>query len=86
MERFGIPNTIEEVEERIKSSTSPVNGYVYIGDATDCRYLNLISCDFEIIGEEFSSKPYVIGVPARILFERTLGFSDFAALRTKRSE
>jgi len=30
------------------------------GDATDIRYLVLTSCDLQMVGEEFSRKPYAI--------------------------
>jgi ionotropic glutamate receptor len=30
------------------------------GDATDIRYLVLTSCELQMVGEEFSRKPYAI--------------------------
>lgn len=32
------------------------------GDATDIKYQTLTNCDFQIVGEEFSKKPYGIAV------------------------
>jgi len=32
------------------------------GDATDIRYLTLTNCDLQMVGEEFSRKPYAIAV------------------------
>lgn len=38
------------------------NNLLGLGDATDIRYIEMTSCDFIIVGEEFSRKPYAIGV------------------------
>lgn len=32
------------------------------GDATDIRYQVLINCDLQMVGEEFSRKPYAVAV------------------------
>jgi len=32
------------------------------GDATDIRYQELTNCDLQMIGEEFSRKPYALAV------------------------
>lgn len=37
-------------------------GFAFLGDATDIRYLVLTNCDLQIVGEEFSRKPYAIAV------------------------
>lgn len=33
-----------------------------LGDATDIRYQVMINCDLQIVGDEFSRKPYAIAV------------------------
>jgi len=33
-----------------------------IGDASDLRYQVLMSCDLQVVGDEFSRKPYAIPV------------------------
>lgn len=33
-----------------------------IGDATDIRYQVLVNCDLQMVGEEFSRKPYAVAV------------------------
>ena len=33
-----------------------------IGDATDIRYAALTNCDLQMVGEEFSRKPYALAV------------------------
>lgn len=38
------------------------SGFAYLGDATDIRYLTMTSCDLQMVGEEFSRKPYAIAV------------------------
>ena len=35
---------------------------ILVGDATDIRYQVLTNCDLQIIGEEFSRKPYALAV------------------------
>lgn len=37
-------------------------GYAYIGDGTDIRFQVLQNCDLQVVGEEFSRKPYAIGL------------------------
>lgn len=32
------------------------------GDATDIRYQIMINCDLQMVGDEFSRKPYAIAV------------------------
>ena len=32
------------------------------GDATDIRYQVLVNCDLQMVGEEFSRKPYAVAV------------------------
>ncbi|XP_044765576.1 ionotropic receptor 25a-like [Coccinella septempunctata] len=71
----GLPRTMDEVLARIRKSTSPTDGFVFIGDATDCRYLELTNCDLQTIGEEFSSKPYAIVVPQGSPLKKRLDFA-----------
>ena len=43
----------------------PICGKICIcisGDATDIRYLVLTNCDLQLVGEEFSRKPYALAV------------------------
>ena len=35
---------------------------VITGDATDIRYQELVTCDLQMVGEEFSRKPYAIAL------------------------
>lgn len=37
-------------------------GFAFLGDATDIRYQVLTNCDLQMVGEEFSRKPYAIAV------------------------
>lgn len=46
---------------RVRNST-PATGFAFIGDATDIRYLEMTNCDLQVVGEEFSRKPYAIAV------------------------
>nr|AAM47017.1 ionotropic glutamate receptor subunit [Homarus americanus] len=62
MQEAGLPITFEAVLERVRKSTSSSEGFAYLGDATDIRYQVLTNCDLQIVGEEFSRKPYAIAV------------------------
>lgn len=57
----GLPNSLEEAVQRIRNSTS-ASGFAFLGDATDIRYQVLTNCDLQMVGEEFSRKPYAIAV------------------------
>ncbi|XP_044735980.1 ionotropic receptor 25a-like isoform X2 [Chrysoperla carnea] len=62
MKEAGLPNTLEEAVARVLKSQSSSDGFAYLGDATDIRYLQLTDCDLQMIGEEFSRKPYAVAV------------------------
>ncbi|RZC36456.1 glutamate receptor ionotropic, kainate 2, partial [Asbolus verrucosus] len=62
MKEAELPNTLEEAVERVRASRSSSEGFAYLGDATDIRYLEITSCDLQMVGEEFSRKPYAIAV------------------------
>ncbi|XP_050723400.1 ionotropic receptor 25a-like [Eriocheir sinensis] len=62
MQEAGLPTTLESAVERVRKSTSSSEGFAYLGDATDIRYLVLTNCDLQIVGEEFSRKPYAVAV------------------------
>ena len=36
--------------------------YLFTGDATDIRYQVLTNCDLQMVGDEFSRKPYALAV------------------------
>lgn len=56
-----LPQTLEEAVARIRNSTA-ATGFAFLGDATDIRYLVMTNCDLQMVGEEFSRKPYAIAV------------------------
>lgn len=62
MKEAGLPNNMTEALARVRSSRSANEGFAFIGDATDIRYLTLTNCDLIMVGEEFSRKPYAIAV------------------------
>ncbi|XP_034234147.1 ionotropic receptor 25a isoform X1 [Thrips palmi] len=57
-----MPNNLEEAVARVRLSEGTSEGFAYLGDATDIRYLSLTNCDLQMVGEEFSRKPYAIAV------------------------
>uniref|UniRef100_A0A2P2I0J5 Ionotropic receptor 25a-like n=1 Tax=Hirondellea gigas TaxID=1518452 RepID=A0A2P2I0J5_9CRUS len=62
MQEAGLPKNFDQALERVRSSKSSSEGFAYLGDATDIRYQVLTNCDLQIVGEEFSRKPYAIAV------------------------
>ncbi|XP_008183092.2 ionotropic receptor 25a [Acyrthosiphon pisum] len=62
MKEAKLPNTLEEAIERVQSSKSSSEGFAYLGDATDIRYQVMIDCHLQMVGDEFSRKPYAIAV------------------------
>lgn len=61
MEEAKLPSNLEEAVARVRNSTSST-GFAFLGDATDIRYLVMTNCDLQIVGEEFSRKPYAVAV------------------------
>ena len=57
-----MPANLEEAVERVRLSDGTSEGFAYLGDATDIRYLSITNCDLQMVGEEFSRKPYAIAV------------------------
>ncbi|XP_065335547.1 ionotropic receptor 25a [Cloeon dipterum] len=58
----GLPETLEDAVLRVQKSKSSSEGFAFLGDATDIRYSVLTNCDLQMVGEEFSRKPYAIAV------------------------
>lgn len=61
MQEAGLPNSLDEAVQRVRNSTA-ATGFAFLGDATDIRYLEMTNCDLQVVGEEFSRKPYAIAV------------------------
>lgn len=62
MSDTGFPKNQKEALERVRAQGVGKTEFAWIGDATDIKYLTMIHCDLMQIGEEFSRKPYAIGV------------------------
>ena len=62
LQEAGLPEKLEDAKKRVRDSKSSSEGYAFIGDATDIRYQVLTNCDFQLVGEEFSRKPYALAV------------------------
>ncbi|KAF7998303.1 hypothetical protein HCN44_009701 [Aphidius gifuensis] len=60
----GFPSTMEEALARIMklNTSSSDSEFALIGDGTDIRYLEMTTCNYIMVGEEFSRKPYAIAV------------------------
>ncbi|XP_045532788.1 ionotropic receptor 25a-like [Pieris brassicae] len=72
----GMPNTEQEALARVEASKSSQEGFAWITDASDVRYLVMINCDLQKAGNEFSKKPYAIAVqtgsPLKDQFDRVI--------------
>ncbi|XP_071447959.1 ionotropic receptor 25a [Hetaerina americana] len=62
MEEATLPGSTVEAVSRVRASKSSSEGFAFLGDATDIRYLTMTNCDLFMVGEEFSRKPYAIAV------------------------
>ena len=62
MREASLPVNFEEALERVRHSPSQSAGFALIADATDVRYQDLITCDLQMVGDEFSRKPYALAV------------------------
>ncbi|XP_045465675.1 ionotropic receptor 25a-like [Harmonia axyridis] len=62
MQETGFPSSIEEAIGKVRLSKSATDGFAFIGDATDIKYYQLITCDLVSVGEEFSKKPYALAL------------------------
>ncbi|KAG8222734.1 Ionotropic receptor 25a [Ladona fulva] len=62
MQEASLPSSTAEAISRVRSSKSSNEGFAFLGDATDIRYLTMTNCDLQMVGEEFSRKPYAIAV------------------------
>lgn len=62
MQEARLPMDLGEALARVRDSKSSSEGYAFIGDATDIRYKVLTNCDLQMVGEEFSRKPYALAV------------------------
>ncbi|XP_043269218.1 ionotropic receptor 25a [Venturia canescens] len=61
MKEAKFPANLSEALDRVQRKTVSTE-FAFIGDATDIRYLYLTECNYVIVGEEFSRKPYAIAV------------------------
>merc|ERR1719150_588155 len=62
MQKSGLPHTFDEALARVRESPTSTSGYAFVGDATDIKYAEMINCDLQVVGDEFSSKPYALAV------------------------
>ena len=61
MKEAEFPKTMEEAIKRVRK-VNTTNEFALIGDASDIKYLSYTNCDLNMVGEEFSRKPYAIAV------------------------
>jgi len=62
MKEAELPMTFADALKRVRESPSQSEGFAFLGDATDIRYQVLTNCDLQMVGEEFSRKPYALAV------------------------
>ena len=54
--------SMDEALVKVRESKSIQDGHSLVADATDVRYLAMTNCDLQMVGEEFSKKPYALAV------------------------
>jgi len=62
MKDTGLPMNMEEALVRVRESLTQSSGFALIADATDVKYLSMTNCDLQMVGDEFSRKPYALAV------------------------
>jgi len=63
MKEASFPADMDEALKRVRRQGQFANNeFAFIGDASSIRYLVMTNCDLIQVGEEFSRKPYAIGV------------------------
>uniref|UniRef100_A0A0N5C9D9 PBPe domain-containing protein n=1 Tax=Strongyloides papillosus TaxID=174720 RepID=A0A0N5C9D9_STREA len=83
MQQSKLPNSIDEAISRVMTSE---NGFAFIGDAMDIQYAVLTNCDLQIIGNEFSRKPYALGVQTAHPMKDKLSTSILRLLHQRKLE
>uniref|UniRef100_A0A0K0DSZ2 Ionotropic glutamate receptor C-terminal domain-containing protein n=1 Tax=Strongyloides stercoralis TaxID=6248 RepID=A0A0K0DSZ2_STRER len=83
MQQSKLPNSIDEAINRVLTSE---NGFAFIGDAMDIQYAVLTNCDLQIIGNEFSRKPYALGVQSAHPMKDKLSTSILRLLHQRKLE
>merc|ERR1719187_1975995 len=62
MKEAGLPETFDAAIARVRTSKSSSEGFAFLGDATDIKYQEMTNCDLQMVGDEFSRKPYALAV------------------------
>jgi len=62
MKEANLPASFDEALKRVRESPSSSEGFAFLGDATDIRYQTYTNCDLQMVGDEFSRKPYALAV------------------------
>ena len=52
----------QKIKNLISLNNWSIWKWIWKGDATDIRYQVLVNCDLQMVGEEFSRKPYAVAV------------------------
>ena len=57
-----MPDNITHAVDLVRASHSVLDGFALLADATDARYLEMTNCGLQMVGLEFSQKPYGIAL------------------------
>lgn len=55
-----MPNNLEEAVQRVRESVTTSEGFAYLGDATDIRYLSLTNCDLQMVRHTRHTAPHSV--------------------------
>ncbi|CAD6185138.1 unnamed protein product [Caenorhabditis auriculariae] len=83
MQESKLPPNMDAAIERVLTS---VDGYAFIGDATEIKYAALTNCKLQQVGTEFSRKPYAIAVQSGHILKDEISSAILMLLNQRRLE
>eukprot|EP00081_Caenorhabditis_elegans_P011196 NP_001337311.1 GLutamate Receptor family (AMPA) [Caenorhabditis elegans] len=83
MQESKLPVNMDTAVDRVLNS---VDGFAFIGDATEIKYAALTNCNLQQVGTEFSRKPYAIAVQSGHILKDKISSAILMLLNERRLE
>ncbi|EGT30383.1 CBN-GLR-7 protein [Caenorhabditis brenneri] len=83
MQESKLPPDMDAAVDRVLNS---VDGFAFIGDATEIKYAALTNCKLQQVGTEFSRKPYAIAVQSGHILKDKISSAILMLLNQRRLE
>ncbi|CAI2356710.1 unnamed protein product [Caenorhabditis sp. 36 PRJEB53466] len=83
MQESKLPPDMDAAVDRVLNS---VDGFAFIGDATEIKYAALTNCKLQQVGTEFSRKPYAIAVQSGHVLKDKISSAILMLLNQRRLE